>query len=202
MNSLSVGGFTAVGERAMLGAVLVPYTSAEASSGGLTDSFSGLGDLTLFGKLALTEGPGTRLAATASILLPVGDDEISGGSTSFSLGVGASHVLDPRTSLHGGVAVGFSSSDSDSPGDEGSDTLLGFNGAVVRNVSERLWLSGELLGNSAGGAWSVLLAPGLRYRAGEGLFVDVGIATGILSSDDVEPLDYGLAAGITWVPRR
>lgn len=202
VSSLSLGAFAAVGERAMVGAVLVPYTAAELSFQGTTQSVSGLGDLNLFGKVALTEGPRTRLAATGSIQLPVGDDDISSGSSSLSVGVGASHVLDPRTSLHGGVALGFSSSDEDIPGEDGSSTLIGFNGAVVRAVSERLWLSGEFLGSASGGAWSVLLAPGLRYRAGEGLFVDVGLATGILSSDDVEPLDYGLAAGVTWVPRR
>jgi hypothetical protein len=201
VSSLSMGGFAAVGERAMVGAVLVPYSSAELSFRGTTQSVSGLGDLNLFGKVALTEGPRTRLAATGSITLPVGDDDISSGSTSLSVGVGASHVLDPRTSLHGGVALGFSSSDTDSPGTDESSTLIGFNGAVVRAMSDRLWLSGEFLGNASGGAWSVLLAPGLRYRAGEGLFVDVGLATGLLSSDDVDPLDYGLAAGVTWVPR-
>lgn len=202
VSSLSLGGFAAVGERAMVGAVLIPYSAAELSFQGNTQSVSGLGDLSLFGKVALTEGPRTRLAATGSITLPVGDDEISGGSTSLSVGVGASHVLDPRTSLHGGLALGFTSTDEEVTGDDGSSTLIGFNGAVVRAVSERLWLSGELLGNASGGAWSVLLAPGLRYRAGEGLFVDVGLATGLLSSDDVDPLDYGLAAGVTWVPRR
>lgn len=201
VTSLSLGGFAAVGERAMVGAVLVPYASAEVSFGGASVSASGLGDLTLFGKLSLSEGPRTRLAATASVLLPVGDDDVSDGSTSFAVGVGASHVLDPRTSLHGGLSLGFASSDSDEEGDD-SSTTVGFNGALVRNLSERAWLSGELLGNASGGAWSVLLAPGFRYRAGEQLFVDVGLAFGILSSDDVEPLDYGLAAGVTWVPRR
>ena len=201
VSSLSLGGFAALGGRAMVGAVLVPYSSAELSFQGTTQSVSGLGDLNLFGKVALTEGPRTRLAATGSITLPVGDDDISSGSTSLSVGVGASHVLDPRTSLHGGVALGFTSSDTDVPGADDSSTLIGFNGAVVRAMSDRLWLSGEFLGNASGGAWSVLLAPGLRYQAGEGLFVDVGLATGLLSSDDVDPLDYGLAAGVTWVPR-
>lgn len=200
VTSLSLGGFAAVGERAMVGAVLVPYASAEVSIGNSSASSSGLGDLNLFGKLALSEGPRTRLAATASVGLPVGEDDVSAGSTTLSVGVGASHVLDPRTSLHGGVALGFSSSDSEDEGGDG--TLVGFNGAVVRSLSERAWLSGELLGNSTGGAWSVLLAPGFRYRAQEQLFVDVGLAFGLLSSDDVEPLDYGLAAGVTWVPRR
>jgi hypothetical protein len=203
VNTLSMGAFAAVGERVMLGAVLVPYSAAELTAGQFTNSASGLGDLTLLGKAALTQGPRTRLAATASVRLPVGDEEVASASTTLSVGVGASHVLDARTSVHGGLALGFTSTDSDTPGaEDGSTTGVGFNGAVVRSVSETLWLSGELLGNSAGGAWSVLLAPGLRYRAGEGLFVDVGLATGLLSSDDVEPLDYGLAAGVTWVPRR
>lgn len=203
VSSLSMGGFAAVGERVMLGAILVPYSAAELTAGQFNNSASGVGDLTLLGKASLTQGPRTRLAGTASVRIPVGDETVSSPATTLSLGVGASHVLDPRTSLHGGLALAFTSSDSDTPGAEDTgSTGVGFNGAVVRSLSEKLWVSGELLGNSAGGSWSVLLAPGLRYRAGEGLFLDVGLATGILSSDDVDPLDYGLAVGLTWAPRR
>ena len=55
-STLAVSAFVAAGPRAMLGAVFNPYISAEATSGGETDSASGAGNLTAFGKFALTSG--------------------------------------------------------------------------------------------------------------------------------------------------
>lgn len=196
--SLSTGAFVAAGERAMLGAILNPYVSTEVSAGGGSASVSGLGNLSLMGKLALTRSGATRVAATASVTLPTGDEEVVSQTTSVSAGLGVSRRLDATTSLHGGAALTFTGDDEDT-GAEGG-TGFGFNGAVVKQLNPKTWLSGEFLGSSFDGAWQVLLAPGARFRAGERLFIDVGLAFGALSSDDVEPIDYGIAVGATLIP--
>lgn len=196
--SLSTGVFVAAGERAMLGAILNPYVSAEYSAGGFSETFSGLGNLSLLGKLALTSSGATRVAGTVSVSLPTGDEDVVSQQTSVSAGLGASRQLNATTSLHGGAALTFTSDDEDL-GVEGG-TGFGFNGAVVKQLNPKAWLSGEFLGSSFDGAWQVLLAPGARFRAGERLFIDVGLAFGALSSDDVEPIDYGFAVGATFIP--
>lgn len=199
-SSVSTGGFVAVGERAMVGAVLNPYTATEFSAGGLSETVSGLGNLTLVGKLALTPAGPTRLAATLSVALPTGDEEVVSQATDITAGLGASHPLDALTSLHGGLSLTFAGDDEDR-GIEGG-TTIGFNGAVVRQLNAKTWLSGEMLGSAFDGDWQVLLAPGLRFRAGERLFLDAGVAFGALSSDDANPIDYGLAIGATLIPAR
>lgn len=200
-SSLALGAFFALGERAMVGAVLNPHVSAELSAGGVSESISGMGNLTVSGKMGLVESGPTRLAGTLSVVLPTGDSDVVSGTTNVSVGVGVSRRVNATTSLHGGASLGFVSDDEDTAGDEGG-TGFGFNGAVVRQLSPRAWLSGELLGSSSDGAWQILLAPGARFQAGERVFIDLGLAIGALSSDDVEPMDYGLAIGATLVPGR
>lgn len=199
-SSLSTGVFAAVGERAMIGAVVSPWISAEASAGGQSQSVSGVGNLDIVGRLALTPDSPTRLAAGVTVTLPTGDEAVVAQTSAVTGSLGASHPLDASTSLHGGVSLTVTSDDEDS-GFEGG-TSIGFTGAVVKQLNPRTWLSGEFLGSSADGAWQVLLAPGLRFRAGERIFIDAGLAFGALSSDDVEPIDYGLAIGATLIPGR
>lgn len=199
-SNLSTGVFVAAGERAMVGAVLNPYVSTEFSAGGQSETFSGLGNLTLVGKLALNPDSPTRFAAGVSVVLPTGDEDIVSQAMSVTAGLGASHPVDANTSLHGGLSLTFNGEDEDRFIE--SSTAIGFNGAVVRQLNPKTWLSGELLGSSVEGAWQVLLAPGLRFRAGERVFIDAGLAFGALSSDDAFPIDYGLAVGATLIPAR
>lgn len=192
--TLSSGAFAAVGGRAMVGAVLHPYVAVEASARGLTESYSGLGSLTLVGKVALTPAQPTQVAAGLSVALPTGDDEVAPQATAVAAGLGVSRPLDSRTSLHGGLSLTF-------VGDDGG-TSVGFNGAVVRQLSPSAWLSGEALGSAFDGEWQLLLAPGFRLRANDRVFIDAGVAFGALSSDGAAPIDYGVALGVTLVPRR
>lgn len=199
--NLAVGAFFAAGEKAMIGAVLNPYISGEYSSGGLSESTSGLGNMTVSGKLALTSGGSSQLAATASVEVPIGDEDLASQTATISVGLGASKQLAADLSLHGGASIGITMDDGDTTFDEGG-TSFDFSGAVVKQLNPKAWLSGELLGSTFDGEYQVLLAPGARFRAGERLFIDVGLAIGALSSDAVEPIDYGLAIGATLIPGR
>jgi len=200
ISQMTIGAFLSVGDRAMIGAVLEPYLSLEQVrlSDDASASASGLGNLTLFGKLSLTESANgrTRLAATASVELPTGDEMVSSSATSFSAGVGASHQLDAKTSVHGGGSVNVAGG---TDGVDGS-TGVGFSGAVVRQLSPRGWLAGELLASAGDGEWQLLLAPAGRIRANDKLFVDLGLAFALASSEGIVPIDLGFAAGITYVP--
>lgn len=200
---VTVGAFAAVGERAMIGAVLSPYVSGEFTfSDNDTRSVSGLGDLSIIGRIALTESADgrTRLAASGSVLAAIGDEEVSSGTTGGSAGLGVSHQLDARTSVHGGGSVSFSSDDSDTQDIDEGGSGFSFSGAVVRQVSPTAWISGELLGSAASGEWIMTLAPAGRIKANDNMFIDLGLAFGLASSDGAIPLDVGLAAGFTYVP--
>lgn len=199
--NLAVGAFFAAGDKAMIGAVINPRVSAEFSSGGLSESTSGLGNMTVSGKFALSSGGSSQLAATASVELPVGDEDLTSQTATISVGLGASKQLAADLSLHGGASIGMTMDDGDTQFDEGG-TALSFSGAVVKQLNPKAWLSGELLGSSFDGEYQVLLAPGARFRAGERVFIDVGLAIGALSSDAVDPIDYGLAIGATLIPGR
>jgi len=202
LSSFTVGAFAAVGERAMVGAVFAPVVSGEVVrlSDNQSNSLSGLGDLTLLGRLSVTESAdgATRVAASASVTLATGDDGISSGATVGGLGVGVSHQLDPKTSVHGGGSVSFIGA----PDGGESASGVGFSGAVVRQVSPSGWISGELLGAAGGGEWELILAPAGRIRANDKIFIDLGLAFGLATSDGGQPLDVGFAAGITYVPPR
>ncbi len=201
VSNLALSAFFAAGEKLMVGAVLNPYVSGEVSGGGYSNSVSGLGNLTVFGKLALTQSGPTRVAGTVSVQLPTGDEAVVTQTTNVAVGLGVSRRLNATTSLHGGASVGFTSDDSSVEGDSGS-TGFGFNGAVVKQLNSKAWISGELLGSASDGAWQVLLAPAARFQAGPRVFIDLGLAFGALSSDDVTPIDYGLAVGLTLIPGR
>ena len=199
--NLAVGAFFAAGEKAMIGAVLNPRVSGKFSSMGVSESVSGLGNMTVSGKFALSSGSSSQVAATASVELPIGDEDLTSQTATVSIGLGASKQLAADLSLHGGASVGLTLDDGDTQFEEGG-TALSFAGAVVKQLNPKAWLSGELLGSSFDGEYQVLLAPGARFRAGERIFIDVGLAIGALSSDAVDPIDYGLAIGATLIPGR
>lgn len=200
--NLALGAFFAAGDRAMVGAVLNPQVSAESTVDGLSGSASGLGNVTAFGKLALTSEGATRVAATASVELPVGDEEVAAQTVTFGVGLGASRALSSDLSIHGGAEFSLIQDDSDTPNFDEGGNVFSLDGALVKQLNPKAWLSGEVLASFSDGEYQVLLAPGARFQAGERVFIDVGLALGALSSDAIEPIDYGLAIGATLIPGR
>lgn len=200
--NLAVGAFFAAGDRAMLGAVLNPYVSAESTVDGFSGSSSGLGNLTAFGKLALTTEGSTRVAATASVELPTGDEEVASTTSTVSVGLGASRALASDLSIHGAAEFSLLQDDEDTRNFDEGGNIFSLDGAVVKQLNPKAWLSGEVLASFSDGEYQVLLAPGARFQAGERVYIDVGLALGALSSDAIEPIDYGLAIGATLIPGR
>lgn len=199
--SMNLGAYAAVGSRGMVG-VAVPYVTAESTVDGVTvGEGSGLGDLTLFGKAQLANSADgrTTFGASAAVSLGTGSEEVSSGETAFGVTGAVSHQLDGQTSLHGSLGVSTQTAEEgDAP------TNLDVTVAGVRRVSEKAWVSGELLTTriSQGGfsGTVVNLAPGVRFLAGEGVFVDIGAAINLSAPDGSLPLDYAFAVGLTYFP--
>lgn len=182
----------------MLGASVTPYVSVSAETPSATFDDSGRGDASLFAKYRAwrSEDGRSSFAATGGVVLPVGSEDFGQQGASLSVAGAVSHRLaggSPLT-LHG--SIGFSIPTDDADG----KTTLSFSGAGVYRTSERLALSGELLGASSDGEYAINLAPGVRISANRHWLIDVAAAINVATSLEDSPFDYGLVLGGTYVP--
>lgn len=206
VTGFSFGAFAAVGSSGMVGVSIQPVVQTSLENDFASAEESGTGNLGLYGKAVVHEAGATQIAVSGRAFIPMADPFGQARSTFFG-GIGFSHQRDAKTSIHGGAGLAVTA-ESDGIGDQANSTPIegttGFsaNAAIVRQLSPKAWLSGEFLASAGSDVWEVSVAPALRLRAGERVFVDLGVAIGALESDDSIPMDYAFALGATYVPGR
>lgn len=199
-----IGGFYGVSDDLTIGAILFPVTNISldvtdpTSGASFSESGSGVGDLSLYGKYALGESADgrTSFAAIASLELPtagtadLGGTPISLGLDGVAIGIGGavSHRAS-SSSFHGSAQLAIPTSDLD------GDAFVRLGGAAVFGVSDRVGLSGEVLAN-VGSETQFTGGPGVRFQASDNVFLDVAALFLLGSSISEDPFDYGLVVGL------
>ena len=204
-NQVVLGAFYAPAERLTLGLVMFPFNSVSSDFGaGLEGDESGMGDAVAYGKyqFARSADGRTSVAGIAQLLLPIGDADFGAAGTQIALAAAVSHQLSSAT-LHGMLGVGIPTDDDD------GETAINFGGGVVFSASNSVSISGELLGSSESfdvglgdseRYTELNIAPGVRVRLGDRLFLDTGVIYPLWNNQDsdVKLVDYAFMAGLTF----
>lgn len=141
------------------------------SSSDFTDGTSGLTDLFVYGKYNFSR-QATRLSTGAFVTVPIGSEEIGEGDVDVGIFVAARHPLNERTAVTGKVSLDYFRI-----ADDDSDPSFRFHGGLIRRVSERVAVLGEVLVStavttaelSAGVDYGLTQAGRLRGAVGMGL---------------------------------
>jgi len=118
-------------------------------------SSSGLSDLILHGKFNFP-ADNTRLAAGGFVTLPIGSEEIGEGDLDYGAFFAARHPVSEGTVVTGKVSADYFDAESDD-----AELTWRLHAGVIRAVSERVALLGELLIHT--GTEQVTLAGGLDF---------------------------------------
>jgi hypothetical protein len=187
-------------DRAMIGLQLNPVNNVEITDKALGQSFSestsGMGDATAFGKYQLSRSANgaTSMAGIVSVGLPIGDEDkgFSSGDPSIGAGLAVSHSVGQTTwHVDGGVSKSMA---------DGAEAVLSVNGAAVFSLSPRMWLNAELLTSSVDGEFLTFGAPGLRFAIGQRAFLDLGVAFKVAASNSDAQVPTTVLLGFLMVP--
>lgn len=194
----TLGAAYGIIDRFTVGALLNPYIDVSVETEGLGEEgeadLNGFGDSEVFGRFQFwrSASEDTKAAVLGSVYLPTGDEEEGVGllnGVAFSLGGALSHHIQ-RVTLHGEVAVDIPTDDLD------GDETWRYNGALILAATDRIGISGEFLGASGNDQTSSTLAPGVRIRASENVYVDAA-AQFPLDEDNI--IDYVAVFGLNYV---
>jgi hypothetical protein len=178
----------------------VPWLWSQVKESGITVSDeSGAGDVSLEVKWRIFELGGLSLAVKPGLTLPTGNEKkgLGNGRPSYGLTLIATQEFE-RSFLH--FNVGYARNEFELATDRESNRRDIWNGSVaagveiVKSLTLLADIGAETNGDKGSDTWPVFFLGGFIYSVTEDLDVDLGIKTGLNSSE----ADLAALAGVAW----